>query len=194
MLHQKKAIKFIGLISCFFLLFFLLIACNTKIKEKKDNNIYLNIGSYFKSHNWDFPISIIDSILIIKYYPDSETSNNIPKQYTNTIEAIKKLFYNKQNIKILLSKTLTDTLKDRGYLINNTRIDIDTIESGNIKVPKIYLVFNVAVYKINTDSNKVGIPCEDCILEENRKIIKYPHGLFFELNKTEDSLIFSRWD
>lgn len=165
-------------------------------RPKEKNDSFNSIEGYFAKKKWAFPIEVLDSTLSTKYYPDTSSLLTIPNDFENSIQEITRFYRNPNQVRMLLQKIATDTSDNtrKGFTVSKPTIVIDTSVYGSIKKPKFYLSFNISTYKINRDSASRGIPCEDCILEENKKIIRYPHGIFFELNKTKDSLVFSRWD
>jgi hypothetical protein len=179
----------------FFLLSVLLVCqCNSKGKAKNDR--FQKIEYYFAGKGWDFPLHILDTTLVIRYYHDTIFLKEIPKNFINEINIFEELYKNKAYVKTILNTTILDTLKPQsvGYVISNPVIIIDTSDYGTTKDPNLFLEFFTSKYKINKDSASGGIPCEDCFLEENRKILRYPMRLFLKLNRTKDSLVFSRWD
>ena len=167
-----------------------------KSKEKIKDLSFQSIENYFKKKRWEFPINIIDTTLTIKYYHDTSALKNISTKFTNDIQKIKKLYQSKSYAKKILTTILFDTTFQNtfGFTIALPTIYIDTSDYGTARYSKIYLGFLISKYKINRDSLNGGLPCEDCIPEENKKILRYPNGIYFELNNAKDSLIFSRWD
>jgi hypothetical protein len=119
-----------------------------------------------------------------------------PRTLENDIQKIKKIYQRQYYGKELLKSTLIVPKKQPtfGYKVSQPTIYIDTSDYGSKFNPKIFLAFLISKYKINNDSLSLGLPCENCIPEEKNKILRYPNGIFFELNKSEDSLILSRWD
>ncbi|OJY80950.1 MAG: hypothetical protein BGP14_01795 [Sphingobacteriales bacterium 44-15] len=197
-MNKLQKLRIISLITII-----VLFILNCKPKEKSNysvtsynDSIYTDIEDYFLKKKWNFPIEIIDSTLSTKYYLAHNSPIDIPITYKNDIDKISGIYNDFWKIKNLLRGTLTDSLNPnkQGFTVSEPTIIIDTSVFGSMKEPKFYLFFALSAYKINVDTTSHGIPCENCILEENGKIVRYPNGLFFELNETKDSLIFSRWD
>jgi hypothetical protein len=187
-MNKMRKHKITALILCSFLSL-------TKCQVKEEG--YQYIQDYFSAKKWDFPIEFSHSTLSTKYYGSNiSTPAEIPISYEVNIRKIEKIYNDSERIRGILKRTLIDSSYDKtkGFKISIPTITIDTSVFGTINEPRFYLSFTFSTYKINIDALNHGIPCEGCILEENGKILRYPNGLFFELSKTTDSLVFSRWD
>ena len=172
----------------------LFFQCKSKKIQKEET--FQSIANYFLIKRWNFPVNILDTTLSIKYYGDSSNLNRMPENLNKDIEKIKDLYRRQNNGEKLLEITLIQETNKQifGYSASLPTIYIDTSEFGSATKPKLFLGFFISKYKINKDSLNLGLPCENCISEEKNKILRYPDGIFFELNKRKDSLIFSRWD
>ena len=165
----------LGTISLITIAVLFLLNCSSK-----ESSGYRDIEGYCLNKKWSFPIEITKSPLSTRYYSDTSFSANTPITYRNSIEKIETIYHDFDWIENLLKETLIDTLniKQKGFVVSNPSIVIDTSIYGSVREPKFYLCFTLSVYKMNPDTVAYGLSCENCTLADSGRVMRYPNSLF----------------